>query len=49
MFMEQFIPLLFCEFAESGLEIEKVLENVAGQAFDPAGIEFAVIAKVDIS
>jgi 2-polyprenyl-3-methyl-5-hydroxy-6-metoxy-1,4-benzoquinol methylase len=33
------------EFTESGLEIEKFLANVAGQAFDPAGAEFAVIAK----
>ncbi len=49
MFMEQFIPLLFCEFAESGLEIEKVLANVAGQAFDPDGTEFAVVAKMGIS
>jgi hypothetical protein len=47
--MEQFTPLLFCEFAESGLEIEKFLANVAGQDFDPAGTEFAIIAKTDIS
>jgi 2-polyprenyl-3-methyl-5-hydroxy-6-metoxy-1,4-benzoquinol methylase len=37
------------EFAESGLEIEKFLANVAGDAFDPAGTEFAVIAKMGIS
>ena len=33
------------EFAESGLEIERYLSNVAGDEFNPDGDEFAIIAR----
>ncbi len=34
------------EFAESGLEIERYLSNVAGDEFNPDGDEFAIIARM---
>jgi len=44
--LQYFSPeLLANEFAESGFKVEGFYGDVAGSAFDPAGHEFAVVAR----
>jgi hypothetical protein len=33
------------EFEENGLAVEEVYSDVAGQAYNPESLEFAIVAK----